>query len=155
MAKEYNWDLTLDGVAHRVCCVPTGNKYILYLDEEHLTNVYRESVRKMQFGLEIEIEICGKKCLFVVWDKTPDIVIDGVMQGKKLDYEQAREKRKQSCCKGFRILFWVGIFWVCAAVHFATLPAPILDADKLIKSVCFGILLMIGGARYERKWEQW
>lgn len=127
----------------------------MYLDEEHLTNVYRESVRKMQFGLETEIEICGKKCLFVVWDETPDIVIDGVMQGKKLDYEQAREKRKQSCCKGFRILFWVGLIWVCAVLLATVLPAQIVDADKCVHLVWLGIMLMIGGARYKRKWEQW
>lgn len=155
MAKEYSWQISIDGESHQVCCERVNNKYILYLDDEHLTNVYREFSRKMHFGLETEIEVCGKKCLFVVWDEKPDLVVDGVMQRKKLGYEQAREERKQSCCKGFRILFWIGLIWVCAALLMAVLPVQIVEADKCFHLVWSGILLMIGGALYKRKWEQW
>lgn len=155
MAKEYNWEISIDDVPHKICCVPSGNKYILYVDDEFLTNVYRESVRKMQFGLETEVEICGKKCLLIVWDEMPDLVIDGVMQGKNTDYLQAREKRKHGCCKGFRFLFWAGLFWVCAVLYFLWQQPQTVDAGQSVKFVWFGILLMIGGAWYERKWEQW
>ena len=155
MAKEYSWDVNINGEIHRVFCERSTNKYILYVDDTFLINVYREFVRKTQFGLETEVEICGKKCLFIVWDETPDLVVDGVMQGMNTDYEQAREKRKQGCCKGFRILFWIGLLWVCAVLLVAILPASILDADNTVRSVWLGILLMIGGARYKRKWERW
>lgn len=153
MAKEYCWDISIDGESHQVCCELSNNKYILYLDEEHLTNVYRDFPRKMHFGLEAEIEIRGKKCLFVVWDETPDLVVDGVMQGKKIDYEQAREKRKQSSCKAFRILFWVALLWTCA-VSLLTV-VHILTAEQCFRFVWVGILLMIAGASFRRKWERW
>lgn len=156
MAKEFNWDVSINGEDHRVCCVLSNNKYILYVDDEYLTNVYRKSVWEMQLGLEAEVEICGKKCLFIVWDEKPDLVIDGVMQGKNTDYLQAREKRKQGCCKWFRILFWAGIAVMCLIpVLCVAFSIPVIKMDKWVKIWNSGAVMAIAGAYFKRKWVQW
>ena len=155
MAKEYCWDVTLEGEAHQLICTYIGNKYELWVDDEYLTAVYRRSMRQMHFGLEEEVELFGIKCLFVVWDERPDFVINGVMLGKDTDYLQAREKRKQTACKGFRIMFWIGVLILCSAPVIAILLPQIEHASKWVRAAIGGILLMIAGSRYKRKWAQW
>lgn len=110
MAKEYSWNVNVDGVAHRVDCIPTNNKYQIFVDEDFLTNVYRKSVRSMaRDGLEEKISVCGKECLFLVWDETPDLVVDGVLLGRGIDYAPEKEKRDKGAKTVYGIIFWIGV----------------------------------------------
>lgn len=110
MAKEYGWNVSVDGVAHRVDCIPTNNKYQIFVDEDFLTNVYRKSARSMvRDGLEEKISVCGKECLFLVWDETPDLVVDGVLLGRGSDYASEKEKRDKGAKTVYGIIFWIGV----------------------------------------------
>jgi uncharacterized protein YacL (UPF0231 family) len=95
MKKEYTWDVTIDGENHRVSCNLAGNKYQIWVDDEELTVVYRQSHRQMRNGLEREFSIGGKKCLFVVWDEKPDLVVEGMLLKSGKDYFQEKAKRKK------------------------------------------------------------
>lgn len=95
MSKELKWNVTVDGCDHCVSCRATGNKYEIWVDDSDLTVVYRPSFRRMGRGLEHELKIGGKSCLFLVWDERPDLVVDGVLQYSGKDYLKEKAKRKR------------------------------------------------------------
>lgn len=41
MKKEFEWELSLNGEMHRACCVCSDNRYVVYLDDDHVTNPMR------------------------------------------------------------------------------------------------------------------
>lgn len=155
MGKQITWEIKADDTLHRVTCTSAGNRYEIWADDEDLTVVYRQSVRRMYFGIEQEIELFGKKCLFVVWDERPDIVVDGRMLGKNTDYLQAREKRKLTSCKGFRITFWIGVLLIFAALVLTIVFPQIKLVGKWVRIALGGLLLVVAGVIYERKWSRW
>ncbi len=76
------WHVRIHGHKHRVTCKIEMNKYVIFVDDHHLTNIYRDSMKKMRMGFEQTLRICGQDCLFVVWDERPDLVVDGFIQGR-------------------------------------------------------------------------
>ena len=123
MAKEYQWEVGIDGVCHHVSCTATGNKYEIWVDEEHLTVVYRRGFRAMSRGLEQEFQIGGKSCLFLVWDERPDLVVDGILQRSGKDFLKEKAKRNKHMVRALWCLFTFGIAVLGVAVA----------------SICFGI----------------
>lgn len=109
MAKEYAWDVTINGAPHRVTCTLPGNKYEIWVDDEDLTVVYRRSFRKMSRGLEQELQIGGEKCLFLVWDERPDLVVDGVILRNGKNFFKEKEKRKKHMITALWSLFVFGV----------------------------------------------
>ena len=109
MKKEYTWEISLEGATHLVTCVPRGNKYELWVDDEDLTVVYRPGVRKMNHGLEQALSVGGKSCLFVVWDERPDLVVDDMMQESGKSYSKEKGKRKKGMITAYTIMFCAGI----------------------------------------------
>ena len=108
--REHTWNVIIDGVEHLIYCCFEGNRYVLYADDDHVANVYRKSVRAMWQGLEEPVTICGKPCLFIVWDEKPDIVVNGMLVGKGVDYHIAlkKEKLRNEAWLSHRILGWRG-----------------------------------------------
>ena len=149
MAKEYSWNVNVDGVAHHVDCIPTNNKYQMFVDEDFLTNVYRKSVRAMALdGLEEKISVCGKECLFLVWDETPDLVVDGALLGRGIDYASEKEKRNKGAKTVYGIIFWIGValmvlMGVCALLGWS----KAIGWDDVTIYTIAAIWMMIYGGR--------
>ena len=59
MGREYRWDLVLDGIPVTVTCEQKGNKYVLYLDDDHLNNIYRLPKKQMPYGLKSSVSLRG------------------------------------------------------------------------------------------------
>lgn len=119
MAKEYVWQLTIDGEDHRVECILAGNKYTLYVNDAFLTNVYRKTFRLDD--LELPVMICGKECLFIVWDAKPDLVMDGILLSRGVDYQQAMTKRNKDHQMVHRLVFWFGVTILVLVAVFAVI----------------------------------
>lgn len=92
MAKEFSWDVR----GHKLTASLKGNKYVLNLDDDYLTNVYRLHPSKMRYGLEASITVLGEKFIFVVWEEVPDLVVDGRMLHRGVDFRIARENRRRN-----------------------------------------------------------
>lgn len=145
MAKEYVWDVQ----SHRVCCVTANNKYQIFVDDEFLTTVYRKSFRVMMHdGLEEKISVCGKECLFLVWDETPDLVVDGVLLRQGIDYASAKEKREKTAKGVFRFMFWAGLgLLVYLAISVLLGRGPEIGWHAIAIDSVAAIWLMVYGGR--------
>jgi hypothetical protein len=117
--REHTWDVTIDGVQHEVYCRFEGNRYVLYADDDHVANIYRKSTHTMWQGMEEPVTICGKPCIFIVWDEKPDIVVDGRIVGRGISYEKALKKKNSGFLVGYRIFFWVGVLLVSVVAALA------------------------------------
>ena len=96
MSNQFTWNVTINDAAHKVSCVVNGNRYEIWVDDEELTIVYRSSFRKMRRGLERQIQIDGQKCLFLVWDDRPDLVVNGILQRSGKDFMKEKQRRKKN-----------------------------------------------------------
>ena len=118
MAKKKNlaWNVPIDGKHYLVQCVDAGNKYELYVDEEHLTTVWKK--HEIQEDIEQDIRVGGKVCQFVVYDHEPDISVDGVLLGAQEEFiRQERRNRRYDILTGI-LMTTVGIL---AILSFAVL----------------------------------
>ena len=150
MAKCYVWHMTIDGAVHRVDCVPKGNKYVLYLDDGFLTNVYRKSVGLPD--LEIPLTICDKACSFIVWDQKPDLVVDGILLGRGMDHQQAKMKRQKDHQTVYRIIFWIGLMILAFAAVYTVLNVEKgLDYETLLFYSVTGVWMIIYGNDKSRR----
>ena len=144
MAKEHVWHVSIGGKNHRVDCVLKGNKYVLYVDDEFLTNVYRKS-----FGpddVEVPVTICGKRCSFIVWDQKPDLVVDGILLGRGIDHQQALTRRQKNHQMVYWIIFCFGVMILVFVAVFAILSnGKSLDYDTLLFYTIVGVLMIIYG----------
>lgn len=144
MTKGYAWDLTADGATHSVECVLMGNKYVLFVDDIFLTNVYRKSIGVGD--LQVPVSICGKECLFVVWDEQPDLAVDGMMLGSNRDYGTALEKRQKGHLKVYRSVFWIGVVLLAVVALLAAFGfGPAVGYDDLVIYAVAGVWMVLFG----------
>lgn len=144
MAKEYIWDVTIDAEDHRVSCILKGNKYVLHVDDDFLANVYRKSMAPDD--LECPVTICGKTCLFIVWDSKPDLVVDGILLSRGLDHQQALAKRNKDFRMVYRVIFWCGVALLAMVAIFALLGlGNAEDHDDLVFYTIAGVCSVIYG----------
>ena len=153
MGKSTVWTFELDGRPVTVTCELKGNKYILYLDDDHLTNVYRLNAKKMRYGMEEEILIGSERCRFVVWDEVPDLVVRGRMLNRNLDYATARETRRGNMERLYTMLAVIGVIFLAGLAVFAYLGLITGENLRGWTALLAGSLWMIGMGLYQRgKW---
>ena len=151
--REHTWNVIIDGVEHLIYCCFEGNRYVLYADDDHVANVYRKSVRAMWQGLEEPVTICGKPCLFIVWDEKPDIVVNGMLVGKGVDYHIALKKKNSGMRLGYRTVFWAGValLVVRAVLLCVGMEKGMEDWIDAVISAVAGIWMVIWSYRSLRK----
>lgn len=88
MTKEYNWNVTVNGVPHTILCQVMNNKYVLWIDDKFEKTVYRKSFQAARGGLDETIELWGKTCHFVVW---PSENVEFFVDGKSLNTQEDDE----------------------------------------------------------------
>ena len=121
MKREYVWNITIDGIAHQVGCRFAGDRYELYADGVYAVEVLRHSISTMWDGIHEPVSLFGQKCLFVVMDEVPDLVIDGVMVGRKRDYEKVLRHRACRPYVGYGSLLGACVLLLVATVwHLAS-----------------------------------
>lgn len=128
MKREYLWKVTLDGTAHEVYCRFAGDRYLLYADGVYVTEILRKSVTTMWYGMKKSITVFGKPCLFIVWDERPDLVMDGRLIGRGMDYEKALKRWSSRIYLGYGIV----------------LAACVLLLIAVVVVLCLGMALRIG-----------
>lgn len=153
MGKEYRWDIELDGSSATVICVPKGNKYILYLNDDHLTNIYRLPKNKMPYGLVEEVRIGTEDCKFVVWEEVPDLVVGGKMIHRGVDFETARENRRRNMENMYTITAIFGVIVLHGVFLFAYFGSLNEGTLRGWTAMLMAGLWMVGMGLYHRgKW---
>jgi hypothetical protein len=87
MAKEYFWNLRVDGTRHEVLAKDRGNGFDIYVDGE-----FRFSIRSdINLDIEEDLTVGTKRCRIVVYRGVPDLAVDGIL----LDAEAALRKQEK------------------------------------------------------------
>lgn len=121
MQREYVWNVTISGVAHQIGCRFAGDRYELYADGVYAVEVLRDRISTMWDGMHEPVSLFGKECIFVVLDEVPDLVIDGIMVGRKRDYEKVLRQRDRRPYVGYGVLLGscvlllVAVVWLLAS----------------------------------------
>ncbi len=150
------WNVKIHGHKHRVVCKPEINRYIFYVDDNHLTNVYRDELKGHHYGAEKTIRICGQDCQFVLWNEYPDLVVDGMLQGRGAPYQEAKQKRRRNRIRMHRILqaFFLTVFLVLL-VYMLRVP---LETEALANCIttCASIWTLFFHSGYKiLRWRAW
>ena len=153
MGKTTIWEFELCGKTVTVSCERKGNKYILYLGDDHLTNVYRVNAKKMRYGLEEEITIGSERCMFVVLDETPDLVVKGRMVKRDVDYAAFKEKRRSGMERLYTLIAVLGVVLLASVMMYAYLAPLTLEILEGWISVLIASFWMISVGLFHRgKW---
>lgn len=153
MGREYRWDLVMDGIPVTVTCEQKGNKYVLYLDDDHLTNIYRLPKKQMPYGLVEDVRIGTVNCKFVVWEEVPDLVVAGRMVHRGVDFEIARENRRRNMenmytvTSVFGVIILLGVFLFA---YFGWLSEETLRGWSAMMMA--GLWMVFHGLYYRGKW---
>lgn len=153
MGREYVWNIEVNGKPAKVTCEQKGNRYILYLDDDHLTNIYRLPAKKMRYGLEAEFQIGNEACLFVVWEEIPDLVIGGKMVNRNVDFQIARENRRRNMENMYTVTAIFGVIVLAGVFLFSYFG--FLNGETLrgwTAMMMAGIWMICNGLYYRGKW---
>lgn len=121
MQREYVWNVAIGGVEHQIGCRFAGDRYELYADGVYAVEVLRDRISTMWDGMQKPVSLFGKECLFVVLDEVPDLVIDGIMVGRKREYEKVLRQRARRPYVGYGVLLGscvlllVAVVWLLAS----------------------------------------
>lgn len=155
MPKEYTWEISVDGRLSTVTCVPQGNKYRIFLGDDHITDVYRLPQKQMMYGMEAPVNIGGEKCLLVVWDEVPDLVWQGRMLSRDVEYASARERRLANMEGIYTCIAILGVVFLAGLAVYAYLGQVNPDTLNNWTALLCGAVWMIGHGLYKRgKWIQ-
>lgn len=153
MAKEYRWEIMVDGKNATVVCVLQGNKYRLFLNDDHISDIYRLPPKKMHYGLVEDIRIGNERCRFVVWEEIPDLVVDGKLVSRGVDFETARENRRRNMENMYTATAVFGVVALFAAFLFVTLGFLTMENIHVFTSLLMAGIGMVGmGLYYRGKW---
>ena len=153
MGKSTVGTFELNGRPVTVSCELKGNKYVLYMGDEHLTNVYRLNAKKMRYGMAEDIIIGSERCKFVVWDEVPDLVVRGRMLGRDVDYATAKETRRSNMERLYTMMSILGVVFLAGLAVFAYLGMITWENMRGWTALLMGSLWMIGMGLYQRgKW---
>lgn len=87
MAKEYFWNIRVEGTRHEIEAKDKGNGFDVYVDDE-----FRFTIRSdINLDIEEDLTVGGKRCRMVVYRGVPDLAVDGIL----LDAEAALVKEER------------------------------------------------------------
>ena len=153
MGRQYRWNLELDGIPVIVTCEQMGNKYVLYLDDDHLTNIFRLPKNQMHYGLVEDIRLGTRNCKFVVWEEIPDLVVDGRMVHRGVNFETARENRRRNMENMYLVTAVFGMMILLGVFLFASFGW--LNEETLrgwSAMLMAGTWMVFHGLYYRGKW---
>jgi hypothetical protein len=75
MAKEYFWNIRVDGTRHEIVARDKGNGFDIFVDD-----AFRFTVRSdINLDIEEDLTVGSKRCRIVVYRGVPDLAVDGIL----------------------------------------------------------------------------
>lgn len=133
--KELAWNVPVGGRVYHVQCVDNGNKYDLYLDDEHLTRVWKQD--DIRQDREQDVTIGGKVCQFVVYDGIPDLAVDGILLNAEAEFQKTEKSRR-------RFALFTGIFQTLIGILACFCWAILTIGGGEVPGGWFTLVLVIG-----------
>ena len=147
MAKDYVWNIRVEGTRHEILAKDKGNSFDIFVDDE-----FRFAVRSdINLDVEEDVTVGCKRCRVVVYRGIPDLAVDGIL----LDAEAAllrQEKRSRFttifCGIGLVLLglfaMWMWIAMEASGESFYF--GPFAPAFAILMSAA-GVVLAVYGIR--------
>lgn len=90
MAKEYVWNIRVEGTRHEICLKDKGNSFDVYVDEEFRYNVRSD----INLDIEEDLTVGTKRCRVVVYRGVPDLAVDGILLNADADIRKADHRNR-------------------------------------------------------------
>ncbi len=106
MAKEFIWNLRVEGTRHEVLAKDKGNGFDVYVDDE-----FRFTVRSdINLDIEEDLTVGSKRCRIVVYRGVPDLAVDGILMNAESELlKEERRNRRLTIAAGL-LLVVLGMF---------------------------------------------
>ena len=114
MAKEYLWNIRVNGIRHEILARHQGNSFDIYVDEEFRFNIPVNP----NLDIEEDLTVGGKRCRVVVYGGVPDLAVDGILMNAEAKLiKQEKRSRVMTVIAGIALVL-LGIFamWMYLAV---------------------------------------
>ena len=132
MAREYFWNIRVDGSRHEILARDKGNSFDVYVDDQ-----FRFSIRSdINLDIEEDLTVGTKRCRIVVYRGVPDLAVDGILLDAeaKLLKEERRNRRFTRLAAILLMVLGVGAIWAWTLIylsgetHFGGFMGPVLAA---------------------------
>ena len=142
MAKEkkLTWDVEVDGEMYHVHCETFKTVYDVYVNDELAIRVPKR--RDDNGDFEENFKIGSKTCQFVVYDREPDIAVDGVLQGVEETMRRKELRNRLLLIFGGIFTTLVSSFAIFLWYGFRVVGQPIFGG---IASLIFMQIFVVGG----------
>ena len=81
MAKEFIWNIRVDGTKHEILAKDKGNGFDVFVDGE-----FRFLVRSdINLDIEEDLTVGSKRCRIVVYRGVPDLAVDGILMNAEAE----------------------------------------------------------------------
>ena len=114
MAKEYLWNIRVNGIRHEVLARDQGNSFDIYVDEEFRFNIRRD----INLDIEEDLTVGSKRCRMVVYRGVPDLAVDGILMNAEAELlKQEKRSRIMTIIAGIALVL-LGLFamWMYIAM---------------------------------------
>ena len=132
MAKEFTWDLRVEGTRHEVLARDRGNSFDIYVDEEFRFNVRSD----LNLDIEEDLSVGSKRCRIVVYRGVPDLAVDGILMNAEAQLLKNDRRNKRLTIFGGLLLMVLGVIamWAWTIIyaggetHFGGFMGPVFAA---------------------------
>lgn len=146
MAKEFTWDLRVDGTRHEVLARDRGNSFDIYVDDEFRFNVRSD----INLDIEEDLSVGSKRCRIVVYRGVPDLAVDGILMNAEAQLLKNDRRNKRLTIFGGLLLMVLGVIamWAWTIIyaggetHFGGFMGPVFAALSFVAGVALVIYTM-------------
>ena len=146
MAKEFTWDLRVEGTRHEVLARDRGNSFDIYVDEEFRFNVRSD----INLDIEEDLSVGSKRCRIVVYRGVPDLAVDGILMNAEAQLLKNDRRNKRLTIFGGLLLMVLGVIamWAWTIIyaggetHFGGFMGPVFAALSFGAGVALVIYTM-------------
>ena len=146
MAKEFTWDLRVEGTRHEVLARDRGNSFDIYVDEEFRFNVRSD----INLDIEEDLSVGSKRCRIVVYRGVPDLAVDGILMNAEAQLLKNDRRNKYLTIFGGLLLMVLGVIamWAWTIIyaggetHFGGFMGPVFAALSFGAGVALVIYTM-------------
>ena len=132
MAKEYVWNIRVEGTRHEICLKDRGNSFDVYVDD-----AFRYSIRSdINLDIEEDLTVGSKRCRVVIDRGVPDLAVDGILLNAEANLLKAdRRDRILAMLAGVLMMImgivaaWAWTFiYASGETHFGGVIGPVFAA---------------------------
>lgn len=139
MAKEYVWNIRVEGTRHEIIALDKGNSFDISVDGEFRYNIRSD----ISLDIEEDLTVGTKRCRMVVYRGVPDLAVDGILMNVEADIRKADRRNRilavlagclMLCVSLIAVWAWTFIY-ASGESHFGGIGGPIFAAAMFAAGV--------------------